>query len=202
MTYRRTVLAAYTLPVALAAGACGPKTLVVLTPSPDGTLGRIAVANAGGSVEIDAANHFTTVGAANSPPSKVAAMNEADIARIFGRALAVRPESPLHFALYFGSDSTDLLPDSAARLKDIADAIRARASEIVSVVGHSDTAGVPEYNVALSARRAEAVKAALVALGIPGSSIQVTSHGETNPLVPTGDDVKEERNRRVEVVVR
>jgi outer membrane protein OmpA-like peptidoglycan-associated protein len=46
------------------------------------------------------------------------------------------------------------------------------------------------------------VRDLLVAEGIDPAMIQVTSHGEENPLVPTEDEVAEPRNRRVEVTVR
>ena len=47
-----------------------------------------------------------------------------------------------------------------------------------------------------------AVGALLAAEGIDPGALEITSHGEANPLVPTGDNVSEPRNRRVEVTVR
>jgi outer membrane protein OmpA-like peptidoglycan-associated protein len=52
----------------------------------------------------------------------------------------------------------------------------------------------------LSQRRADAVKAELVKLGIPASEITTVAKGESDPLVPTADGVREPRNRRVEIV--
>ncbi len=215
MGVMRTILAGLVLVAGVAVGlttaACAPKPVQVAAPppvliglaaSPDGSAGGITVSNDAGSVDIDTASHFTAVGGATTAPAPPAPMADADITRVFGRALAVRPLAPVHFVLHFASDATDLTPESAGRLDEIVAAIRDRVSEVVSVVGHSDTSGNAAYNVALSTRRAEAVRDLLVARGVAVASIQVTSHGETNPLVPTGDNVKEERNRRVEVVVR
>ncbi len=211
MVHVRVALTCGVLAAGIAASACAPKpvavappppTVVVLVPSPDGTTGQISVSNDAGSVDIQTANQFTAVGSPTAAPTPPAPMSDADISRIFGPALTVRPAVPVHFVLHFASDSTELTSESAARLDEIVAAIRDRASEVVSVVGHSDTSGNEAYNVALSSRRAQAVRDLLVARGIAGASIQVTSHGEANPLVPTGDNVKEERNRRVEVVVR
>ena len=55
--------------------------------------------------------------------------------------------------------------------------------------------------MALSLRRAEAVKANMIKQGIPASAIVVIGKGESQPLVPTADGVREPQNRRVEIVI-
>jgi OOP family OmpA-OmpF porin len=72
----------------------------------------------------------------------------------------------------------------------------------IAVTGHTDTSGAPAYNMALSLRRANAVKDALVREGIAAAAIAVTGRGETQLLVQTGDNVKEPQNRRVEIVLQ
>ena len=72
----------------------------------------------------------------------------------------------------------------------------------IAVTGHTDTSGSATYNMALSLRRANAVKDALVREGIPAAAIGVTGKGETQLLVQTGDNVKEPQNRRVEIVLQ
>ena len=56
-------------------------------------------------------------------------------------------------------------------------------------------------HLALSLRRAESVKAAMIKLGVPASLIVVIGKGESQPLVPTADGVREPQNRRVEIVI-
>jgi outer membrane protein OmpA-like peptidoglycan-associated protein len=56
--------------------------------------------------------------------------------------------------------------------------------------------------MALSLRRANAVKNALVRAGVRESDISVVGLGESQPLVPTADGVREAQNRRVEIVIR
>ncbi|MBM3514834.1 MAG: hypothetical protein FJX59_14150 [Alphaproteobacteria bacterium] len=50
-------------------------------------------------------------------------------------------------------------------------------------------------------RRANTVKAELIRLGIPANEIAVMFKGESEPLVSTGDGVREPQNRRVEIVI-
>ena len=57
-------------------------------------------------------------------------------------------------------------------------------------------------DMALSLRRANTVKDALVRDGVPATAISVIGKGETQPLVPTADGVREPQNRRVEIVLQ
>jgi outer membrane protein OmpA-like peptidoglycan-associated protein len=75
-------------------------------------------------------------------------------------------------------------------------------SVTISVTGHADRAGAEAYNMALSLRRANAVRAALIAGGIPPSIITVAGRGEGQPAVSTPDGVKERANRRVEIFLQ
>ena len=72
----------------------------------------------------------------------------------------------------------------------------------IEVNGYTDTSGTPRYNQGLSLRRARTVAAELVRDGVPQSAINVQGLGETNPLVPTADGVREPQNRRVEIIIR
>ena len=71
----------------------------------------------------------------------------------------------------------------------------------LDVSGYTDTSGSPQYNIGLSERRAKVVAAQLVADGVPASEIEIHAYGETHLLVPTGPNVREPQNRRVEVVL-
>ena len=71
----------------------------------------------------------------------------------------------------------------------------------MTLTGHTDRSGSEQYNMALSLRRAEAVKANMIRQGIPANAIVVIGKGESQPLVPTADGVREPQNRRVEIVI-
>ena len=64
------------------------------------------------------------------------------------------------------------------------------------------TSGAASYNMGLSIRRAEAVRAALVSQGMFESDISVIGLGEEDPLVATADGVREPQNRRVSIELK
>lgn len=72
----------------------------------------------------------------------------------------------------------------------------------IEVNGYTDTSGTPQYNQGLSVRRAQAVAAELVKDGVPRGEISIHGFGETHPLVPTGPNVREPQNRRVEIILK
>jgi OOP family OmpA-OmpF porin len=72
----------------------------------------------------------------------------------------------------------------------------------IEVNGYTDTSGTPQYNMGLSIRRANAVKAELIKDGVPANAITTQGFGETHLLVPTGPGVREPQNRRVEIIIR
>lgn len=183
------------------AGCAAPRERIVLIPDPDGRTGSITVSNPSGSVTIDSPNHGTTVSDSGKPPTPPAAMEKGAIDAMFAEALSVQPKQPLHFLLYFEKD-TLLTADSNRLIPDIVTAVKQREAVDISVVGHTDSVGTREYNMTLSLNRANAVRDLLVRNGVDAGHIRITSHGKENPLVPTGDNVNEPRNRRVEVVVR
>ncbi|MDE2007193.1 MAG: OmpA family protein [Rhodospirillales bacterium] len=72
----------------------------------------------------------------------------------------------------------------------------------IAVNGYTDTSGTAKYNMGLSIRRANAVAGELVRDGVPRNAIVIRGFGETHPLVPTGPNVREPQNRRVEIIIR
>lgn len=182
--------------------SCSQKNIVVLLPDPDGSVGRITVTNRAGSVEIDTPNQATAVKDDQTVPRVPYHVKQDQIEAIFSEALAIRPKKPIHFILYFRKGSTVLKPESLKTLPEIITTIKKRNSVNMSVIGHSDTAGDKNYNLNLSKRRAAEVSNLLVDRGVRRESINITSHGEENPLIYTKDNVNEPLNRRVEVVVR
>jgi outer membrane protein OmpA-like peptidoglycan-associated protein len=111
------------------------------------------------------------------------------------------PDPELRFVLHFDEASDTLNTASQASMASILRAVQERHSTDISVTGHTDRTGTAQANYQLGLRRAERVAAVLRAQGVEDSSLFVTSHGESDPVVKTGPGVAEERNRRVEVIV-
>lgn len=188
--------------IAIWLAACGHKSMVVLVPDPNGSVGQITVSNTAGTVAIDQANHATVIRGSDTPPTTPTLTDKTEIETVFGEVLSRQPSPPVHFILQFESDSDQLTASSRMRIADIVATIAQRAPTRVSAVGHTDTMGDETYNYRLSMRRAVAVKNLLVADGVDEDAIDVSSHGEKNPLVKTADNVASAENRRVEVIVR
>ena len=112
---------------------------------------------------------------------------------------AVAPQRQM-FIVFFEFDKSALTPDGR-RVVDAAAAAFKSGKSGVAVAGYTDLAGTQQYNLALSKRRADAVKAALVRDGVPAAAIDESWHGKENPRVPTADGVREPQNRRVEITM-
>jgi outer membrane protein OmpA-like peptidoglycan-associated protein len=110
---------------------------------------------------------------------------------------AVAPQRQM-FIVFFEFDKSALTADGR-RVVDAAAAAFKSGKSGVAVSGYTDLAGTQQYNLALSKRRADMVKAALVRDGVPASAIDESWHGKENPRVPTADGVREPQNRRVEI---
>jgi outer membrane protein OmpA-like peptidoglycan-associated protein len=108
---------------------------------------------------------------------------------------------PGPFIVFFDFDKSDITPDAARIIRAAAKAFKENRDVRIVATGHADRAGSQSYNQRLSERRAEAVKAALLAEGVSASAIRTAAKGEDAPLVQTGDGVREPQNRRTEIVL-
>jgi hypothetical protein len=112
------------------------------------------------------------------------------------------PMASQSFMVFFDWDSTRLNPQSMTTIGQAAAAFKSGANASITAVGHTDTSGSADYNMGLSQRRANVVRDALVANGVPAAAISATGVGEAGLLVQTGDGVREPQNRRVEIAVQ
>lgn len=105
------------------------------------------------------------------------------------------------YLVFFDFDRADITPEAHDIIGQAADAANQTGASTIDLIGHTDAAGSAKYNMALSLRRANAVKAVLVNLGIPASEISVVGKGKSDPLVATADGVREPQNRRVQIIL-
>lgn len=186
----------------LALTGCGlPANVVVLIPDENGTVGKVDVHEGVSTAELDKPLAAVNAGSEGSL-YHVFAAQRTDIDSEFAGALAATPRAPLVYILYFQSGLTELDPRSRDNFAAATAAAKGTSNADISVVGHADATGSDAYNSALSLKRAETIRDALVAAGIPQDIIEIDYYGANNPLIPTPRGIPESRNRRVEVTIR
>ncbi len=102
--------------------------------------------------------------------------------------------------IYFAFDNATIAGDYEAMLAAHASYLSKNPSINVTVEGHADERGTPEYNIALGERRAEAVAKYLEALGVQKSQISIVSYGEEKPLLLGQSEEVYAKNRRAVLV--
>jgi len=88
------------------------------------------------------------------------------------------------------------ITDGKALTTWIESAAKTLGSVRIMVTGHTDTMGSDKYNQALSVRRATTVKEEMVRQGLGADSVAIEGKSFHDPMVPTGPNVREPKNRR------
>jgi hypothetical protein len=114
---------------------------------------------------------------------------------------AMAPSQMPPATVYFATGSSTLSPESMATIQQVAANYKNTANATVTLTGHTDTVGSQDVNMALSQRRADAVRNALVRAGVPAAAITAGGQGEASLPVQTADNVDERRNRSVDIAV-
>ena len=114
---------------------------------------------------------------------------------------AMAPSQMPPATVYFATGSSTLSPESMATIQQVAANYKTTANATVTLTGHTDTVGSQNVNMALSQRRADAVRNALVRAGVPAAAITAGGQGEASLPVQTADNVNERRNRSVDIAV-
>jgi outer membrane protein OmpA-like peptidoglycan-associated protein len=107
-----------------------------------------------------------------------------------------------HVALYinFDFDKADIKPESQPIIDEIVKLQKNNPGLRLTVEGHTDNVGAPDYNRRLSDARAHSVTAALMARGIEASRLKAAGFGQDKPIADNGTDDGRAKNRRVELV--
>lgn len=111
------------------------------------------------------------------------------------------PPAPKEFIVFFGHDKANLTAEAMGVVREAAMAFKATGAANIRVVGHTDRSGSDAYNQELAMRRANTVRGALAGEGVPDGAISVDGRGESDPMVPTDDGVREPQNRRVNISI-
>ena len=110
--------------------------------------------------------------------------------------------------MFFDWDRSDLSSRAREIIAEAAQASTRVQTTQIEVNGYTDNSAIhpgprggEKYNMGLSVRRAQSVKAELIRDGVPATAIDIHGYGESHPLVPTGPDTREAQNRRVEIIL-
>ncbi len=124
-----------------------------------------------------------------------------------GRGAPAVPGSARDFSqnvgdiVYFSSDSSDLTPESQQTLSKQAQWLKQYGQYTITIEGHADERGTREYNIALGARRAVAVRDFLTRNGIPAQRMRHVSYGKERPVAVCNDISCWSQNRRAQTVL-
>ena len=112
----------------------------------------------------------------------------------------INRDAPLD-PIFFQYDSSEL--DASARqvLQGNLDTLRTNSTWVVTIEGHCDQRGTPEYNLALGERRALVVRDHLVSLGLNSTRVRTVSYGKEFPFDPTDSEEAHSTNRRAHFVI-
>jgi peptidoglycan-associated lipoprotein len=178
--------AALCVALGLGVAACGKNQQVAVTPPPPTP---------------------TTPTAPPAPPPPPAAPAPAAAPRaltedeIYAQKSAdqLNKERPLS-DVFFELDSSTIRDDARGSLTANANWLK-RWPARINIEGHCDARGTAEYNLALGERRANAVKAYLVELGVPAERITVVSKGKESPFCTESNESCWQQNRRGHFII-
>jgi peptidoglycan-associated lipoprotein len=107
-------------------------------------------------------------------------------------------------SIYFEFDSYTIDPKYVPVISAHAAYLKAFEKQKASIIiqGNTDDRGTAEYNLALGEKRSEAVKKALMALGVNESQLEAVSFGKEKPVNPGQTEAAYKENRRADIVYR
>ncbi|SHI54175.1 peptidoglycan-associated lipoprotein Pal [Wenxinia saemankumensis] len=120
---------------------------------------------------------------------------------------ANNPASPEYFnqtvgdRVFFQVDQSTLTAQAMQTLDGQAQWLLSNANYTAIIEGHADEQGTREYNVALGARRANAVREYLISRGVPGTRLRTVSYGKERPVAVCSDESCYNQNRRAVTVI-
>ena len=143
-------------------------------------------------------NNETDAGDANANANQpvVADQGLSDAEQLRQQLEALRQQN----TIYFDFDKSDIRSEFASVLDAHAAFLRARTTISVTIEGHTDARGTPEYNIALGERRGQSVQKYLENLGVAAGQMSVVSYGEEKPVDAGNTEDAFAKNRRAVLV--
>lgn len=103
--------------------------------------------------------------------------------------------------ILFDTGKADLKPQAKENLAQMATIMKKYPENVLTIKGYTDNTGSKELNQTLSAKRADAVKAHLIATGLPAEVISTVGMGPENPIADNAKEDGRKQNRRVEIEI-
>ena len=113
--------------------------------------------------------------------------------------IAAAPVLAQPLVVLFDFNKADITASAMQTLYDAAPALKSAKPAVIRIDGFTDTVGGKPFNQTLSLKRAKAVAEQLRRLGVEATTVEIAGHGKEKLAVPTKNNVKELRNRRVEI---
>jgi outer membrane protein OmpA-like peptidoglycan-associated protein len=195
----RLARAAGVLAATLLVACAGPKETVVLLPNPAGQDTSVIVTQGARQVVLAQPYAGARLGRRSAEAFPSTAQ---EVTARYGAALAAQPLPPAQFMLFFVEGKDEFTEESKQIVDSVFAEIARRPIPDVIAIGHTDSVGNDAANDLLSRQRAEVVRAAFAARGLPADKVVTIGRGKRDLAVPTADGVAEPRNRRVEILVR
>ncbi len=101
----------------------------------------------------------------------------------------------------FAVNSSTLKPGGYDELNRVAKVLNQYPQTTITIAGHTDSTGSEAYNQKLSERRAEAVKTALVSMGVNSARMTTIGYGKNRPIADNSTEAGRQMNRRVEILI-
>ena len=101
----------------------------------------------------------------------------------------------------FASGEVELVEGGQSSLEEVVDLLQAEPDKKIRVEGHTDSSGDSETNLELSEQRAQAVRQALINLGVAADRVTALGMGEDFPIASNEDEAGRAQNRRVDVIL-
>ena len=177
-----------------------PKSLVVLADNGK-TQNAVVIKSGEHEAKLDKVGATVSL-QEGEKPSDIRMMSKEEMNRRFGDVVKAEPLKAKKIILYLNEYNTDLNDNSKADMDLVIKTINDRVPCMVDIIGHTDTTGDSDINIKLSLKRANLVKELLKQKGIDVSSFSVKGYGEEDLLIPTKDNMKEPKNRNVEVFIK
>ena len=184
---RTAAIAAFSLMLGLGVAACGKKAPAVTPPPPVPPAAPAAPPSPPAPPPAPAP----------APAPKTLSEDEIFAQKSLAQLNNERPLGDVFFDL----DTSTIKEESKAALSTNSTWLKRWTSTRISIEGHCDERGTAEYNLGLGERRANAVKAYLVSLGVPADRVVIVSKGKEAPFCTDKNEACWQQNRRGHFVI-